>query len=76
MPSLVLFVDSFPTSFSVQKKKDCYVLRPKENPYDSLPPPIIEVFKNNGSWIVKGTDDQNLIDQIIEDFNAGIDFSG
>ena len=70
MTLIVLFVDGLPTSFSVHKKSDdYYFLLPKENPYNSIPPKKIEVTRAAGSWTIKGTEDQSLIDQIVEDFS-------
>jgi hypothetical protein len=62
-------VNGLPTSFKVNKEADVYFLTPEDNPYNSVVPRKIEVKKVNGQVEISGTADQNLVDQITEDFS-------
>jgi hypothetical protein len=67
--STVLFVDGNPVGYKVYEEKDRIVLNPAENPNREVQPPVLSVARTNGQFQVKGTDDQNLIDQVVEDIS-------
>ena len=42
-------------------------LNPAENPHREIVPPVILASRENGYWLVEGTRDRDLIDQVLED---------
>ena len=65
--STVLFVDGNPVGYKVFKQQDRLVLNPAENPNREVFPPSICARNEGGQWLVEGTSDRDLIDQVIED---------
>jgi hypothetical protein len=65
--STVLFVEGNPVGYQVHEEKDRLVLNPAENPNRGLIPPVLEVVRNPAAISVRGTNDRDLIDQVIED---------
>jgi hypothetical protein len=65
--STVLFVNGNPVGYKVFKQEGRLVLNPAENPTREVYPPAIFARNENGQWFVEGTNDQDLIDQVIED---------
>lgn len=65
--STVLFVDGNPVGYTVSKENDRLLLNPAENPNRHIRPPAISARKEGGQWLVDGTSDRDLIDQVIED---------
>jgi hypothetical protein len=65
--STVLFVDGNPVGYKVYKQNDRLVLNPAENPNREVLPPAISARNEGGEWLVEGTTDRDLIDQVIED---------
>jgi hypothetical protein len=72
--STVLFVDGHPVGYKVfENNKDVIQLTPVENPHRHLVPPQLSAFLINGHWLVKGTDNNDLVEQVREDIQL---FSG
>jgi len=65
--STVLFVDGNPVGYKVFKEKNRIVLNPAENPNRNIHPPVLTVKNKDGKWLVEGTFNRDLIDQVIED---------
>ena len=65
--STVLFVNGNPVGYKVFKQNNRLVLNPAENPNRDILPPAISARNEGGEWLVEGTTDRNLIDQVIED---------
>ena len=72
MFSLILFVDGFPVHFLVQKNDNAFLFQPISNPYNKAVAENLIAIMQKGSWSIYGTDDDNLIDQIIEDLSGHI----
>lgn len=74
--STVLFVNGNPVGYKVFKQKENLILNPAENPNRETCPPALQVRNEGGNWVVEGTNDRNLIDQVIEDVtnNSGRGF--
>ncbi len=67
--STVLFVDGNPVGYSVQEEKGRFVLNPAENPNRNILPPVLAAHNRSGQWFVEGTNNRDLIDQVIEDIS-------
>jgi hypothetical protein len=67
--STVLFVDGNPVGYKVYEEKNRLVLNPAENPNREIQPPVLAVKNKNGKWFVEGTENRDLIDQVIEDIS-------
>ena len=67
--STVLFVDHAPIGYSVQKNADRVELNPAENPARTHEPPRLVAEKKDGAWNVSGTDNAELIQQVLEEVN-------
>jgi hypothetical protein len=65
--STVLFVNGNPVGYKVFKQNDRLVLNPAESPGREVLPPSISARHLDGYWLVEGTNDKDLIDQVIED---------
>lgn len=65
--STVLFVEGNPVGYRVSQEEDRVVLNPAENPNRHIIPPALSVRKEGDEWLVDGTTDRDLIDQVIED---------
>ncbi|HET7899336.1 MAG TPA: hypothetical protein VFL47_16730 [Flavisolibacter sp.] len=68
--STVLFVEGNPVGYKVvEENSNRIALNPAENPSREVIPPVIHASQENGRWTVEGTDDRDLIDQVIEDIS-------
>ena len=66
--STVLFVDGNPVGYKVYREdKNRLVLNPAENPERSIDPPVLSARCVSGAWQVEGTENRDLIEQVIED---------
>lgn len=65
--STVLFVEGNPVGYTVSKEQDRVVLNPAENPNRGIFPPALSARREGDNWMVDGTSDRDLIDQVIED---------
>ncbi len=66
--STVLFIDGNPVGYQVLKEeRNRLSLNPAENPNRNVVPPVITASKEGGYWRVEGTQDRDLIDQVLED---------
>lgn len=72
--STVLFVDGNPVGYEVFKEPNSLRLNPAENPNRGTKPPVIRARHVMGSWEVEGTDNRDLIDQVIEDVSLNNSF--
>jgi len=64
--STVLFVNGNPVGYKIEKQNNRILLSPAENPNRETAPRI-EATERQGEWLVEGTTDRNLIEQVIED---------
>lgn len=56
--------------YKVLKEKNNYLLlNPAENPNREVVPPVIYARNEKGAWKVEGTQDRDLIDQVLEDIS-------
>lgn len=68
----IFFVDGLPVGYKIFKEGAEYVLIPKErSEYLDTMPSLSARFKDG--WKVEGTEDQNLIDQVMEDMELFVD---
>ena len=51
------------------------IMNPAENPGRIIIPPVISASNITGSWQVKGTRNQDLIEQVMEGLKYNMDFS-
>jgi hypothetical protein len=65
--STVLFVDGNPVGYKVYEEWNRLILNPAENPNRHIHPPILSARNLGGEWRVEGTQNRDLIDQVIED---------
>jgi hypothetical protein len=65
--STVLFVNGNPVGYTVSKNEDRLLLNPAENPNRDIHPPCMSALNQQGFWLVEGTNDRDLIAQVIED---------
>ncbi len=71
MFSTVLFVNGNPVGYKISTMDANHVvLNPAENPERVFQPPVLEARNNSGRWLVEGTDNQDLIDQVVEDMDV------
>ena len=70
MFSVILFVDGFPVHFLVHSVDNTFYFQPIGNPYKKKVSKKIQVAKTNSGWFISGTEDENLVDQIIEDLST------
>ena len=68
--STVLFVDGNPVGYKVFQQDQRLLLNPAENPSREVYAPPMQARNEQGHWLVEGTNDRNLIDQVIEDVTA------
>ncbi len=68
--STVLFVDGNPVGYKVFQQGQGLLLNPAENPSREVHAPPMQARNEQGRWLVEGTNDRNLIDQVIEDVTA------
>ena len=68
--STVLFVDGNPVGYKVFQQDQRLLLNPAENPSREVYAPPMQARNEQGNWLVEGTNDRNLIDQVIEDVTA------
>jgi hypothetical protein len=72
--STVLFVDGNPVGYEVFKEPTFLRLNPAENPNRTSKPPVIHARNVMGTWEIEGTDNRDLIDQVIEDVSMNNSF--
>ncbi len=65
--STVLFVDGNSVGYKVYEQNNRLVLNPAEKANPELFPPVLAAKNSGGKWLVEGTDNKELIDQVIED---------
>ena len=65
--STVLFVNGNPVGYSISEKEGRLWLNPAENPNRDVLPPCMSARNQQGLWLVEGTNDRDLIAQVIED---------
>ncbi|HZH38134.1 MAG TPA: hypothetical protein VEX65_12705 [Flavisolibacter sp.] len=65
--STVLFVDQSPIGYLVQRSQSRVELNPAENPSRPVAPPHLVAEHRGGKWEVNGTENQELIRQVIEE---------
>ncbi len=65
--STVLFVNEAPVGYSVQRSAERIELNPAENPAREGRPPHLVAEKRDGAWNVSGTDNQELIQQVLDE---------
>lgn len=70
MFSTVLFVDGNPVGYKVFQQEHGLLLNPAENPNREVHAPPMRARNEHGHWLIEGTSDRNLIDQVIEDVTA------
>lgn len=68
--STVLFVDGNPVGYKVFKEADRLFLNPAENPNREIFAPAMRAHQKDGAWLIEGTSDRDLIDQVIEDVST------
>lgn len=68
--STVLFVDGNPVGYKVvEEGRNRLSLNPAENPSREIAPPVMYAQNEEGYWKVEGTQDRDLIDQVLEDIS-------
>ncbi len=72
--STVLFVDGNPVGYEVFKEANRLRLNPAENPNREIVPPVLLARNDRGTWEIEGTDNRDLIDQVIEDVSMNNSF--
>jgi len=65
--STVLFVEGNPVGYKVYEEKNKLILNPAENPNREIEAPVLYARAMSGQWLVEGTENKDLIDQVIED---------
>ena len=73
--STVLFVDGNPVGYKVcLEDTDHIVMNPAENPGREILPPILHVSNISGHWQVEGTQNRDLIDQVMEEVKLNMHY--
>jgi hypothetical protein len=72
--STVLFVNGAPVGYKVSRNADLVLLNPAENPSRTVVAPHLSARQVNGSWEVEGTQNSDLISQVIQDVSRNGDF--
>lgn len=72
----VLFVNGNPVGYEVRQDQGRFRLNPAENPNRDIVPPVIYVTTEEGHLKIDGTNDQDLIDQVIEDITQSNNLPG
>lgn len=65
----ILFVDGNPVKYEVRLSESLFFLYPTDNPNNDIEPPLIKAKWSNGQWSISGTNDGDLIAQVVEDMN-------
>lgn len=65
--STVLFINHVPLGYRVQKTPDRMELHPAENHMRSEVPPRLAAAKKDGAWQVLGTQNKDLIRQVLDE---------
>lgn len=63
----ILFVDGNPVKYDVRSEADRLLLLPIDNPNNYLVPPFLYAEADKNGWRISGTQDRDLMDQVIED---------
>lgn len=68
--STVLFVEGNPVGYKVEEEgRNHLSLNPAENPNREVVAPVMHVKNEGGNWRVEGTQDRDLMDQVLEDIS-------
>jgi hypothetical protein len=67
--STVLFMNHAPVGYRVQQTPGRLELHPADNPLRSETPPRMVAEKTAGRWQVQGTDNADLIHQVLLEIN-------
>ncbi len=67
--AVILFIDTTPVAYQVYKAFGSYYLKPASNPAREIEAPILYAIKFKNAWIIKGTSDENLKEQLKEKIN-------
>jgi hypothetical protein len=74
--STVLFVDGNPVGYKAYlEQRNHLILNPAENPNREVDPPVLQAIHEAGAWHVQGTQNQDLIEQVIEDVEKNLRFN-
>lgn len=65
--STVLFVNHLPVGYRALKMPGRLELSPAEDPARTVTPPQLIAEYKNGMWTVTGTDNEDLIRQVLEE---------
>ena len=64
----ILFYNGVPSYYNVYKQENKFILEANTPEYyKNTPFPNFSIFEANGKWIADGTEDANLIEQIVKD---------
>jgi hypothetical protein len=74
MISIILFVDGFPVQFLIERIHNTVFFMPVGNRFKMKVPENMTATLHGKRWTVAGTDDDNLVDQVIEDLTEEICF--
>ena len=67
----VLFVDGNPVGYTIHAEGDNYILEPAENPTSNVIAPVLQAnCEHTGKFIISGTTDRDLLDQVAEDLKG------
>lgn len=67
--STVLFVNHAPIGYRVHRSSDRAELNPAENPGRNQEAPVLVAAKNLDGWEVQGTDNPELIRQVVSELH-------
>lgn len=65
--STVLFVDQLPVGYKVRRTQNRMELNPAENPSRLVTPPQLVAENRGGRWEVAGTENPDLIRQVLDE---------
>ena len=68
--STVLFVDQAPVGYRVQRSLDRIEFNPAGNPSRLIQPPQLVAQHRGGRWEVAGTENPELVQQVLEEVAA------
>jgi hypothetical protein len=73
--STVLFVEGNPVGYQViTPDADHFIMNPAENPSRQILPPVLHVTNVSGQWKVEGTQNADLIEQVMEEVRINSHF--
>ena len=65
--STVLFIDGHPVAYHVYHQKGRLILQPDDIIKTNIKVPVLTAVKKENLWMVTGTEDENLVEQVLED---------